>query len=98
MNFRNSFSAVGCKYLYCSSVILSASLNFLMMDTNCLLYFCVGFFFSFSYVLSSDNTVLTFYSYSSVSIITIAFPLSGGRIIVLFVFALLVLVSLSCLF
>ena len=29
-----------------------------MMDTNFLLYFCVGFFFSFLYVLSSDNMVV----------------------------------------
>ena len=29
-----------------------------MMNINCLLYFCVGFFFSFLYILSSDNTVI----------------------------------------
>ena len=53
-----TLSAVGYTYVYCSSVILSSSFTFLIMDTNCLLYCYVGSFFSFSYVLSFDNMVV----------------------------------------
>ena len=48
------------------------------MATNFFLYFGVGSLFSLEYVFSSDGISLTFFSYSSVSIITVAFPLSAG--------------------